>query len=405
MSALLSHLPPPPRGKTGWPWTVESDPLPPTMPDGKEWPKISIVTPSYNQGQFIEETIRSVLLQSYPNLEYIIIDGKSTDESVEIIKKYEPWLTYWVSEKDRGQSDALMKGFRLATGELYAWLNSDDYYLPAALNIFSHAYVKNSGAGLIYSDYYFEIQAKNVGDMVSTGSFAKKILKPKSLSVINTDSFRCYNPLGQPSCFFSSDVFWKVDGLNEALHYSMDYDLWIKIFRSDKHKIHVGKFTSALRLQDQSKTCTTKVGFSQENVLLMQRYFGWESFQESALTLCKDIAIENNTTDSSEVIEVCRKGLAAKNSEEIKRFFFSRDFMVIAKIGCAEKVWGDLLVDYESKKYFHRLRLVTQYLRFSPYARVSGGRLGLMVKAILPVSIRTQLKRLFCQGPLTVGIK
>src|SRR4030095_5356658 len=100
----LSELPPPPPGKTGWPWTEESRRLPEQKPARCRWPVISVAMPSPYQGKFIQETIRSVLLQGYPELEYIIIDGGSTDESVEIIKKYEPWLTHWVSEPDRGQS-------------------------------------------------------------------------------------------------------------------------------------------------------------------------------------------------------------------------------------------------------------------------------------------------------------
>ena len=138
----LAELPTPPAGKTGWPWTVETPPLPPARPDGSPWPRISIVTPSYNQGQFIEETIRSILLQGYPDLEYIIIDGGSTDQSVEIIKKYEPWLTYWVSEKDRGQAHAINKGFARVSGEIGGYLNSDDFYLPNALSAAAVSFIR-----------------------------------------------------------------------------------------------------------------------------------------------------------------------------------------------------------------------------------------------------------------------
>jgi glycosyltransferase involved in cell wall biosynthesis len=129
----LSELPPPPAGKTGWPWTQESKLLPEQMPDGSKWPQISIVTPNYNCGRFLEETIRSVLLQGYPNLEYIVIDGGSTDNSVEIIKKYEPWLTYWVSEPDKGQVDAINKGLQRVTGQWFNWLNGDDILLSGSL--------------------------------------------------------------------------------------------------------------------------------------------------------------------------------------------------------------------------------------------------------------------------------
>jgi len=130
---MLHDLPKPPAGKTGWPWTEASPQSSEKIPEGSEHLRISIVTPNYNFGHFLEETIRSVLLQGYPNLEYIIIDGGSTDNSVEIIKKYEPWLAYWVSEKDEGITHAINKGMEVASGNWINWLNSDDFLLPGAL--------------------------------------------------------------------------------------------------------------------------------------------------------------------------------------------------------------------------------------------------------------------------------
>src|SRR6266536_1115584 len=148
----------PPQGKMGWPWTEQAPPLPPLMPGGRSWPRVSIVTPSYNQGQFIEETIRSVILQGYPNLEYIVIDGGSSDQSVAVIRKYEPWISYWVSEKDHGQSHAINKGFARCTGDVLAWLNSDDLYFPGILQYVAHKYRASQGdrfwlvAGVEYFD-------------------------------------------------------------------------------------------------------------------------------------------------------------------------------------------------------------------------------------------------------------
>jgi cellulose synthase/poly-beta-1,6-N-acetylglucosamine synthase-like glycosyltransferase len=129
-NSTLNELPSPPPGKTGWPWTEESTRLQDTMPDDRPWPRVSIVTPSYNQATYLEETIRSVVSQGYPNLEYIVMDGGSTGGSVEIIQKYEPWLARWQSIRDDGQYDAIQKGFHLSCGEIMAYLNSDDLYFP-----------------------------------------------------------------------------------------------------------------------------------------------------------------------------------------------------------------------------------------------------------------------------------
>ena len=113
------------------------------------YPKISIITPSYNQGQYLEETILSVINQNYPNLEYIIIDGGSTDNSVEIIKKYEKNISYWVSEKDHGQSNAINKGLAIATGDIVAWLNSDDQYCEKSLDIISNTFKQHPEINIV----------------------------------------------------------------------------------------------------------------------------------------------------------------------------------------------------------------------------------------------------------------
>ena len=215
----LSDLPAPLRGKEGWPWTEETLRLPDSMPDGTPWPKISIVTPSYNQGRFIEETIRSVLLQGYPDLEYIIIDSNSTDNSVEIIRKYEKWLTYWVSEPDEGQSQAINKGFEKATGEIYAWLGSDDYLLKDALKNVAHAYRASPKAGAWCGGSLF-VNA----DGKKTG-----VRQPPDCLDVETIAAWNENSFGQPACFFSKEAWQQCAPLDENLYYGMDFDLWIKI--------------------------------------------------------------------------------------------------------------------------------------------------------------------------------
>jgi len=214
----LSELPTPQQSRSGWPWTEETPQLPNAMPDGQPWPKISIVTPSYNQGQFIEKTIRSVLLQGYPNLEYIIVDGGSTNVSVDIIRKYEKWLMYWVSEPDRGQSEAINKGFTKASGEIYGWLNSDDYLLKHALRNVAMAYHESPRAGGWFGTCWQVDMYDNI----------LVVSSPNRLDVEGLAGWG-ENAVTQPACFFSEEA-WRICGpLDENLHYGMDFDLWIKI--------------------------------------------------------------------------------------------------------------------------------------------------------------------------------
>ena len=190
------------------------------MPNGSQWPRISIVTPSYNQGQFIEQTIRSVLLQSYPNLEYIIIDGGSTDNTVEVIKKYEQYITYWVSEPDEGQSHAINKGFERCTGEIMAWLNSDDFYLPNALENVAKIFVKQNNVDLITGAWLsYDEETKNLIKTRACGTGAYP-----SLSMMLSK----HAHLGQHSTFWRSRVWQKVGNIREDLHYAMDHEFFLR---------------------------------------------------------------------------------------------------------------------------------------------------------------------------------
>lgn len=219
MISSLRKLPPSPPGKTGWPWTVESNPLPLTMPDGQPWPKISIVTPSYNQGEYLEETIRSVFLQNYPNLEYIIMDGGSTDDSVLIIKKYEQFLNFWTSEPDRGQVNALNKGFEMATGSIFAWLNSDDIYLPDTLKKVGEFFLAHSEQSIIIGE---RLNITQDGCIINRQTISSW---PVSLFHV---LYMGRWPFYQESVFFTQELWGKAGKLSDKYNYLFDFDFFIR---------------------------------------------------------------------------------------------------------------------------------------------------------------------------------
>lgn len=233
-------------------------PLPRTTvaPSG---PLVSIITPSYNQGRFIEETILSVLTQDYPNIEYIVVDGASTDNTLDILKKYEGRLT-WISEPDRGQSQAINKGFRMAKGEILAWLNSDDTFLPGAVNKVVQHFQANPETMMVYGEgYCIDEQSRVKQRFPYTEAFNLWKL------------IYLWDNILQQTAFFRGRVFDHIDLLDENLHYGMDWDLWIRIgkkFRID----YIPEYLGNLREYSEAKTSSGGATRFNELVSLMRRH-------------------------------------------------------------------------------------------------------------------------------------
>ncbi|KAA3655802.1 MAG: glycosyltransferase [Chloroflexi bacterium] len=255
----LSELPPPPSDKTGWPWTGVSKGLPAIRLDSSPCPRVTIVTPSYNQAEFIEETIRSILLQGYPNLEYIIIDGGSSDSSIEIIRKYEPWLKHWVSEPDSGQSEALNKGFGHATGSILTWLNSDDRLQPGAIQAAVEFFLQHPNVGIVYGDYNI-IEAS--GELLGSYKSPDFDLHHQIVRQLIT----------QPAAFFRGIVWDQVGPLNTKFHYIMDRDFWTRAALTFPI-VHMGALIADVRFHDKSKTVAQTVNFLLEERQFLDDFF------------------------------------------------------------------------------------------------------------------------------------
>lgn len=223
------------------------------------YPKITIITPSFNQVQYLEQTILSIINQNYPNLEYIIIDGGSTDGSVDIIKKYESRLHFWVSENDRGQSHAINKGLEHSSGEIFNWINSDDYLEPGALFEVARCFVENKekyavgGYCRLFDDYKQTAIISRIGRDDSTEG-----------NIINYW-------MNQPSTFYKTEVIKGFGGVNESLNYCMDLEIWFRFLAQfGISSIHyTNHLLSHFRHHDASKTESLKNGFLFENDILL----------------------------------------------------------------------------------------------------------------------------------------
>jgi glycosyltransferase involved in cell wall biosynthesis len=243
----LAELPRPPFGKSGWPWTEESSRPPEPHAGESPRPRITVVTPSFNQGQFLEETIRSILLQGYPNLEYFVLDGGSSDQSVEIIEKYAPWIDFWVSERDRGQSAAINRGLRMGSGSYATWINSDDMLCKDALVV--HSSTHEMADDVVY-----------VGDCINIDAAGQVLFKHRGRvrsledllrvrSVWQSGGFIC-----QQEVLFPLQLALRVGGLNEDNHYSMDYELWGRFFLAGARVQYTGIPFGFFRRHEAQKT-------------------------------------------------------------------------------------------------------------------------------------------------------
>ena len=245
----IEEFPSPPLGRTGWPWTSKFErTLVSYKTKGLTWPAITVITPSFNQGQYLEETIRSVLLQGYPRLQYIVIDGGSTDGSVEIIRKYQDKIAFWVSEKDGGQAHAINKGLARATGDIIAYLNSDDYYLDGTLSRVADLFNRRPDLDLFHGrcrivDQYGSKVDQRVGS-----------IKRYDEILDLWDVWWKRRNFVQPEVFWTRRIGEKVGSFREDLHLVMDYEYWLRILSAGGKVGFTDAELSAFRMQPNQKS-------------------------------------------------------------------------------------------------------------------------------------------------------
>jgi glycosyltransferase involved in cell wall biosynthesis len=314
---LLSNVKSPENGKKGWPWTENLNGCHKFADDLKEWPKISIITPSFNQGQFIEETIRSVLLQNYPNVEYIVIDGGSTDNTVKILKKYEQYLT-WISEPDDGQTDAINKGLIISTGDIIAYLNSDDIYLPGTFFKIAQFLIKNTDVEMVY------------GNILHINKESEIFEYPKTQQVTLEKMFTFNTYIPQPTVFLRRSLIEDIGIFDKQLQLAMDYDYWIRVIPNHKI-IFLNEYLAAARIYPEAKSSLLDCAYKDEFLYIIKKFFS--TYSE------KEIGIPEKKIRSMIYLNAARISLLKLSIGVSRKYFlmsfklYPRNFLNVSAIG------------------------------------------------------------------------
>ncbi len=269
----ITLLPDPKYQKTGWPWAFDLSEMTESPQEDIQLPKISIVTPSFNQGRFLEETIRSVLMQNYTNLEYMIIDGGSTDGSVEIIKEYEPWLAYWQSQPDQGQSDAINQALNRATGDWFSWINADDYYLPGVFHKIANISLCDPDLNWIVGKTLF-VDSK----LEKLATFNPRLSDGKWRNHRGAEwvdyicTKKSQTALPQPASFWKREIVKSVGGIDLSLNYVMDHELYIRLAYQECRPYLLEDILASFRFHQEQKSADFPVEFWREELEIVNKW-------------------------------------------------------------------------------------------------------------------------------------
>jgi glycosyltransferase involved in cell wall biosynthesis len=304
------ELPPPLTPAPDWPFTAP-EPVEISPEELERLPVISVITPSYQQGRFIEQTVRSILLQGYPKLEYIIMDGGSTDMTLQVIQRYEDWITHWESAPDGGQADAIQRGWARATGDLVAWLNSDDWYAPGALLRVGRAYAAAGGPEWI---------AGAVQNMKAAGSGTIKT--PQPMTAAELLGFRNHS-WHQPGMFWRRDFIRKIGALNQSYHIAFDHEYWVRSILAGHQPLCLPEVLTFFRIHADAKTGAFSKQGMDEFVAIKDKY-------RSRLSPRDQRQVEEDLRKlKAEYLEVIARGLVrqGRRGEAVRYVLEHRDLL------------------------------------------------------------------------------